>query len=81
MPEIAPQYTLQALERGFVMAPMLDGLRITSGVELASVDAPPDYRAVRRLVPIARTYADVRAFLEANVLTPLPAAAAELNPA
>lgn len=56
MPEIAPQYTLQALERGFVMAPMLDGLRITSGVELASVDAPPDYRAVRRLVPIARTY-------------------------
>lgn len=56
MPEKAPEYTLQALEPGFVLAPMLDGLRLTSGVELAGIHAPPDFRRVRRLVPLARRY-------------------------
>jgi D-amino-acid dehydrogenase len=41
-------------ERGFVLAPMLDGIRLTSGVELAGVNAPPDFSRIRRLLPAAR---------------------------
>lgn len=41
-------------ERGFVLAPMLDGIRLTSGVELADVEAPPDFSRIRRLLPAAR---------------------------
>lgn len=41
-------------EHGFVMAPMAGGIRITGGVELASPWAPPDYRRIRRLVPLAQ---------------------------
>lgn len=41
-------------EHGFVMAPMAAGIRITGGVELASPWAPPDYRRIRRLVPLAQ---------------------------
>jgi D-amino-acid dehydrogenase len=46
-----PVYTI---DHAFVMAPMEHGIRITGGVELASPEAPPDYRAIRRLVPLAR---------------------------
>jgi D-amino-acid dehydrogenase len=41
---------------GFVLAPMDHGLRLTSGVELASLDAPPDFSIPRRLLPLARRY-------------------------
>jgi D-amino-acid dehydrogenase len=41
-------------EHGFVMAPMASGIRITGGVELASPWAPPDFRRIRRLVPLAQ---------------------------
>jgi D-amino-acid dehydrogenase len=41
-------------ERGFVLAPMLDGIRLTSGVELAGLNAPPDFSRIRRLLPAAR---------------------------
>lgn len=41
-------------ERGFVLAPMLDGIRLTSGVELAGLDASPDFSRIRRLLPVAR---------------------------
>ncbi|MEJ0019784.1 MAG: FAD-dependent oxidoreductase [Acetobacteraceae bacterium] len=41
-------------ERGFVLAPMLDGIRLTSGVELAGLQAPPDFSRIRRLLPAAR---------------------------
>ena len=41
-------------ERGFVLAPMQDGIRLTSGVELAGLDAPPDFARIRRLLPVAR---------------------------
>ena len=41
-------------ERGFVLAPMLDGIRLTSGVELAGLDASPDFSRIRRLLPAAR---------------------------
>lgn len=41
-------------ERGFVLAPMQDGVRLTSGVELAGLDAPPDFSCIRRLLPHAQ---------------------------
>jgi D-amino-acid dehydrogenase len=41
-------------ERGFVLAPMLDGIRLTSGVELAGLHAPADFSCIRRLLPAAR---------------------------
>jgi D-amino-acid dehydrogenase len=41
-------------EHSFVLAPMQDGLRLTSGEEFAGVDAPPDYSRIRRLLPIVR---------------------------
>jgi D-amino-acid dehydrogenase len=37
-----------------VLAPMLDGIRLTSGVELAGLHAPPDFSRIRRLLPAAR---------------------------
>jgi D-amino-acid dehydrogenase len=42
-------------ERGFVLAPMLDGIRLTSGVELAGLHAPADFARILRLLPAART--------------------------
>ncbi|MCK6449693.1 MAG: FAD-binding oxidoreductase [Alphaproteobacteria bacterium] len=41
-------------DHGFVLAPMADGVRLTFGVELAGVDAPPDFRRIRRMVPRAQ---------------------------
>jgi D-amino-acid dehydrogenase len=46
-----PVYTI---EGGFLLAPMEHGLRLTGGVELATVDAAPDYRRIRALLPRAR---------------------------
>ncbi|MDP6389703.1 MAG: FAD-dependent oxidoreductase, partial [Alphaproteobacteria bacterium] len=37
-----------------MITPMEGGLRLTTGVELAGVDAPPDYTRVRRMIPIAK---------------------------
>jgi D-amino-acid dehydrogenase len=41
-------------EKGFVLAPMQDGVRLTSGVELAGLNAPPDFSPIRRLLPHAQ---------------------------
>ena len=38
----------------FVLCPMADGLRLTGGVELAGLDAPPDFRRIRRMVALAQ---------------------------
>ena len=38
------------VERKFVLTPHEDGLRLTTGVEYAKVDAPPDYRRVRGML-------------------------------
>ena len=38
-------------EQGFVLSPMETGLRVTSQVELAAVDAPAKYRKIRALLP------------------------------
>jgi len=41
-------------EDSFVIAPMQDGIRLTSGEELAGLDAPPDFSRIYRLLPKAR---------------------------
>ena len=41
-------------EMGFVLAPMQDGIRLTSGAELAGLDAPADFSRIRRLLPHAQ---------------------------
>ncbi len=38
----------------FVLSPMQDGIRLTAGVELAGLDAPPDFKRIRSLLPLAR---------------------------
>lgn len=43
-------HPVYGLEEGFVLAPMRDGIRLTSGVELARKTAPPDFSWLRRLV-------------------------------
>lgn len=42
-------------DRGFLMTPMENGIRITSGIELASRDAASDYRQLEAVVPVARS--------------------------
>ncbi|GAB4173795.1 MAG: FAD-binding oxidoreductase [Thalassobaculales bacterium] len=42
------------VDEGFVLAPMNEGIRLTSGVELAGVEAPPDFRSIRAMLPKAR---------------------------
>lgn len=41
-------------DHSFVLAPMQDGIRLTGGVEFAGVDAPPDFRRIRRMLPLAQ---------------------------
>lgn len=38
-------------DRGFVISPMETGLRVTSQVELANVDAAPNYQKIRSFLP------------------------------
>lgn len=47
---------IQALEHGFVVAPMRDGTRVTTSVELAGLNAPADWRRVRRHVSLVPDY-------------------------
>ncbi len=39
---------------GMVLSPMAGGLRLLNGTELAGLDAPPDFRRIRRLTETAR---------------------------
>ncbi|MCZ6617155.1 MAG: FAD-dependent oxidoreductase, partial [Gammaproteobacteria bacterium] len=41
-------------DASFVLSPMETGLRMTSQVEFAGLDAPADYRRVRSLLPLAK---------------------------
>ncbi len=47
-------HPVYGIEEGFLLAPIEEAVRLTTGVELASPTAPPDYRWPRRLVPKAR---------------------------
>lgn len=41
-------------DHGFVLAPMEEGVRVTTGAEIAGVDAPPDFDLIYRMLPHAR---------------------------
>ncbi|MDG2285977.1 MAG: FAD-binding oxidoreductase, partial [Alphaproteobacteria bacterium] len=41
-------------DKGFGLSPMQDGLRLTSGVEFAGVDAAPDFRRIYNMHPLAK---------------------------
>jgi len=41
-------------EKQCVLSPMHDGISLSSGDELAGLDAPPDFRRIRALIPFAR---------------------------
>ncbi|HFA59808.1 MAG TPA: FAD-binding oxidoreductase, partial [Rhodospirillales bacterium] len=47
-------HPVYGIEEGFLLAPIEGAVRLTTGVELASPEAPPDYRWPRRLVPKAQ---------------------------
>ena len=40
---------------GYSLVQMEDGLRLTTGVEFAGLDAPPDFRRIRRMIKHAQT--------------------------
>ncbi|MBX3052181.1 MAG: bifunctional phosphoserine phosphatase/homoserine phosphotransferase ThrH [Caldilineaceae bacterium] len=68
--------------RVFAMGDSYNDIAMLQLADYSMLFAPPEnVVADYPDFPIARAYADVRAFLEANVLTPLPAATGELNPA
>ena len=52
------------VDGGFAIAPMQQGVRITTGVEIAHRDAPPDYRQVRRSVELARDGHEMKAEID-----------------
>ncbi len=39
------------IEGAFSMSPMVDGIRVTSGIQLMERDAPPDYSQIRAILP------------------------------
>lgn len=41
-------------DSSFVLSPMETGLRLTTQIEFAGLDAAPDYRHIRSLLPVAR---------------------------
>ena len=52
------------VEGGFVIVPMQQGVRVTSGVEIADRDAPPDESQIRRSVEMARESHDMKEEIE-----------------
>ena len=52
-PEKSVNRYIHFADRKFSLSPHEDGVRMTSLVELASIDAPPDYTRIRRLMPNA----------------------------
>ena len=52
------------MDGGFAIAPMQQGVRITSGVELTDRDAPPDYTQIRKSVAMAREAHEMKAEIE-----------------
>ena len=52
-PPVMPQRFITFIDRKFAILPHEEGLRVTTGVEYASVDAPPDYRRIRAMLPFA----------------------------
>jgi D-amino-acid dehydrogenase len=53
-PVAMPQRPIHDAERSYVMAPVPGGVRITSGSELAALDAPPRPVQLQQVLPAAR---------------------------
>ena len=51
---------------GYAMAPMTKGIRITTGAEFATRDAPPNYAQLERVEPLARAAFPLAERLEAE---------------
>ena len=49
-----PNRFITFMDRKFATLPHEDGLRVTTGIEYAKVDAPPDYRRIRSMLPFAQ---------------------------
>lgn len=59
-PPVMPNRFITFMDRKFATLPHEDGLRVTTGVEYAKVDAPPDYRRIRSMLPFAKeSYRDL----------------------
>jgi len=46
------------IDGGFIMTPMEQGIRVTSGVELTGRDAPSSFAQLDQVVPLARSVAE-----------------------
>jgi len=47
------------VDRGYVMSPQLQGIRVTSGSELTDRDAPPNYSQIKDVAAVARAVANL----------------------
>jgi len=54
MPDRPPRHPISSGERKFIILPMLDGIRITGGVELAGLEAPANFTRIRRMANCAQ---------------------------
>jgi D-amino-acid dehydrogenase len=63
-PEPALRRPVHDVASGYVMTPQRQGIRVTSGVEIAHRDAPPCYRQIDRAVAAARAAAGLGGSLE-----------------
>ena len=52
-PEPGLSHPINVSENSMFLSPMAHGFRLTSGVELASTEAPPDFTRIRRMIPLA----------------------------
>lgn len=52
-PEPGLSHPINVFEDSMFLSPMAHGFRLTSGVELANTEAPPDFTRVRRMIPRA----------------------------
>ena len=52
------------MDRGYVMSPQLQGVRVTSGSELTDRDAPPNYAQINEVASIAREVAGLGETIE-----------------
>jgi D-amino-acid dehydrogenase len=53
-PGVVPRHSMSHVARGFALLPMGDRLRLAGTVELASLDAPPNWDRARVLIEVAR---------------------------
>lgn len=53
-PGVLPRHSMSHVARGFALLPIGQALRLAGTVELASLDAPPDWERARQLLRVAR---------------------------